>query len=195
MGLISLSLPSDGSTADVADVNTPLTTIATELNGNLDNNNIKSGAAIDGAKLADTSIDLVKMDFSSFTLNMKSATNSTVPTISSGNNNFTTDCSVSFTVSHACKAMVTANVAITSSADFEMKPIIYLDNVINHSYNPSAAYIASNRAEVRSTTWVVDLTAGAHTIGPGVSISAGAGWTTQAGAIEISAIVLGNVTA
>lgn len=52
MGLISLSLPSDGDTADAADVNTPFNTIATVINGNLDNDNIKSAAGINTSKLA-----------------------------------------------------------------------------------------------------------------------------------------------
>lgn len=58
MGTISVSLPSDGTTGDVADVNTPINTIVSEINGNLDNANIKSAAAIAGSKLADNSIDL-----------------------------------------------------------------------------------------------------------------------------------------
>lgn len=52
MANISVSLPSDGQTADVADYNTPINTIVNEFNGNIDNSNIKSGAAIDGSKLA-----------------------------------------------------------------------------------------------------------------------------------------------
>jgi hypothetical protein len=66
MALISVSLPSDGSTADVSDYNSPITTIVGEVNGNLDNANIKSGAAIDGLKLADTSVTAAKMNFSTF---------------------------------------------------------------------------------------------------------------------------------
>lgn len=58
MATISVSLPSDGSTADVADYNTPLNTLVSEFNGNIDNANIKSAAAIDGSKLADNSINL-----------------------------------------------------------------------------------------------------------------------------------------
>lgn len=61
MGLINLTLPSDGETIDAADVNTPFGTIATAINGNLDNANIKSGAAIDGTKIADNSIPNTKM--------------------------------------------------------------------------------------------------------------------------------------
>jgi len=53
MGVINVSLPTDGTTADVADVNTPITTIVNEFNGNIDNANIKSAAAIATSKLAD----------------------------------------------------------------------------------------------------------------------------------------------
>lgn len=52
MGIISIALPSDGTTADVADVNTPLTTIVNVINGNLDNTNLSAGAAIDASKLS-----------------------------------------------------------------------------------------------------------------------------------------------
>lgn len=58
MGTISVSLPSDGTTADVADYNTPINDIVNEFNGNIDNANIKSAAAIAGSKLADNGIDL-----------------------------------------------------------------------------------------------------------------------------------------
>lgn len=52
MGIISVSLPSDGQTADAADVNTPINTIVNEFNGNIDNANIKSAAAIATSKIA-----------------------------------------------------------------------------------------------------------------------------------------------
>lgn len=55
MATISVSLPSDGTTADAADYNTPITTIVSEINGGLDNANIASGAAIATSKLADDS--------------------------------------------------------------------------------------------------------------------------------------------
>jgi len=61
MGLISLTLPNDGETVDAADVNTPFNTIATVINGNIENANIKSDAAIDGTKIADNSIPATKM--------------------------------------------------------------------------------------------------------------------------------------
>lgn len=53
MATISVSLPSDGQTADAADYNTPITTIVNEFNGNIDNNNIKGAAGIATSKLAD----------------------------------------------------------------------------------------------------------------------------------------------
>lgn len=58
MATINVSLPSDGDTIDAADYNTPVNTIVNEINGNLDNANIKSAAAIAGSKLADNSIDI-----------------------------------------------------------------------------------------------------------------------------------------
>jgi len=61
MRLISLTLPNDGETVDAADVNTPFNTIATVINGNIENANIKSNAAIDGTKIADNSIPTTKM--------------------------------------------------------------------------------------------------------------------------------------
>lgn len=58
MGVVSFSLPSDGAVAKVADYNTPLTLIANVINGNIDNNNISTSAAIAGSKLGDATINL-----------------------------------------------------------------------------------------------------------------------------------------
>jgi hypothetical protein len=74
MANISVSLPADGETADASDYNTPINTIVTEFNGNIDNSNIKANAAISGskiaddagittAKLADASVTGAKIDF------------------------------------------------------------------------------------------------------------------------------------
>jgi hypothetical protein len=71
MGLISYSNIQDGTTADGADVNTPLNTIFNEFNGNIDSNNIKDNSIIaskiyDGAvstiKIADGAITLAKIE-------------------------------------------------------------------------------------------------------------------------------------
>lgn len=61
MGTVSTTLPSDGQTIDASDVNTPINAILSGINGNLDDDNIKTGANISGAKLADTSITNAKM--------------------------------------------------------------------------------------------------------------------------------------
>lgn len=61
MATISVSLPSDGSTADVADYNTPVTTIVNAINGGLDNNNISASAAIAGTKLASGGVDSLQL--------------------------------------------------------------------------------------------------------------------------------------
>ncbi len=58
MTLVSPTQVSDGTTADAADINTPVNQLAAVINGNIDNSNIVSGAAIDGAKLAANSIDI-----------------------------------------------------------------------------------------------------------------------------------------
>lgn len=52
MGTVTVSLPADGSTGTVSQYNTPLTTIVNEFNGNIDNANIKSSAAIDPSKIS-----------------------------------------------------------------------------------------------------------------------------------------------
>lgn len=63
MGTVSTTLPSDGQTIDAADVNTPINAILSEFNGNIDNDNIKSAAAISGSKLADSTVTSSKVDF------------------------------------------------------------------------------------------------------------------------------------
>lgn len=78
IGLISVSLPADGTTADVSDYNVPVTTIVTLVNGNIDNANIASLAAIDGAKLADASVTNAKLSSQATTAWTPAWTNLTV---------------------------------------------------------------------------------------------------------------------
>lgn len=44
MGIISVSLPSDGQTIDAVDYNVPINTIVDEINGNIDSNNIANNS-------------------------------------------------------------------------------------------------------------------------------------------------------
>lgn len=52
MATVSTTLPADGQTIEAADVNIPINAILSEFNGNIDDNNIKTGANINGAKIA-----------------------------------------------------------------------------------------------------------------------------------------------
>jgi hypothetical protein len=58
MGLITPDLSGivDGAVGDAADFTTPINTISNVINGNLDNNNISSTAAIDQSKLAGSTL-------------------------------------------------------------------------------------------------------------------------------------------
>lgn len=67
MAQISVSLPADGTTADVSDYNTPVNTIVADYNGNIDNSNIAAAAAIAGSKLADSAITTAKLADASVT--------------------------------------------------------------------------------------------------------------------------------
>lgn len=62
MGLVNPVTPTDGTTADASDVTNPINTLANEINGNLDNANIASDAAIAGSKLADGSVTPAKLE-------------------------------------------------------------------------------------------------------------------------------------
>lgn len=55
MGLVNVSLPVDGTTADVADYNVPITTIVNTLNGNIDTDNV---SAISSSKITKDTNDL-----------------------------------------------------------------------------------------------------------------------------------------
>jgi hypothetical protein len=52
MGTITVTLPGDGTTADVSDYNTPINTIVNTINGNIDSTNISATAAIPNSALA-----------------------------------------------------------------------------------------------------------------------------------------------
>lgn len=52
MGIITITVPTAGSPRTAASVANPLNTIKNEINGNLDNNNVKEGANIGWSKIA-----------------------------------------------------------------------------------------------------------------------------------------------
>jgi hypothetical protein len=65
MGQVSLTLPADGTTIEAADVNNPFNTLLNEFNGNIDDNNIKTGANINAAKLLANSLPPTILDANS----------------------------------------------------------------------------------------------------------------------------------
>lgn len=87
MANISVSLPSDGETIDVADYNTPITTIVNDYNGNIDNSNIAAAAAIAGSKLADGGITSAKLATGAGEIG--GAWVSSTPTVSASSGTFT----------------------------------------------------------------------------------------------------------
>ena len=60
MGLINYSNIEDGTTIDAADVNTPLTTIYNDYNGNIDSNNLADNA-VTTAKIGDGAVTNAKL--------------------------------------------------------------------------------------------------------------------------------------
>lgn len=62
MANISPTNINDGDAVTAASVNNQINTIVNDYNGNVDNTNIKSGANISGAKLADGTVTNAKLD-------------------------------------------------------------------------------------------------------------------------------------
>jgi len=195
MANISVSLPSDGETIDAADYNTPITTIVSEINGNLDNSNIASGAAIAGSKLANTSVTDSKIDWSTLQANMLSATNGSIITPTNSSQNLAANgLSLSFNTATACKALVTVSIGCSSTTDFEFQPQIRLGGTVVASFTPSAAAgNASSRATVRSFSAVIDLASGSNTVSAGLTLTSAASPSINTNGAYISAFVMGEI--
>lgn len=130
MGVISVSLPSDGTTADVADYNTPVTTIVNEINGNLDNANIKTGAAIATAKLADDAgITAAKLGAQSVT-NAKLLLGEATATVATSENTAST--------TYADLATTTDTVTVTIGAN--LKALVFISAKLNNDTSAAATF-------------------------------------------------------
>lgn len=141
-------------------------------------------------------VDLTKIDWADFALNIKSATNGSSVSPTNTTQNFAANgVAVTFTVASDCFALVSVSMGISSNSDYEFRPIIYRDGVAYKQILPPAAYSVSGRAHVRGFTWAVPLTAGAHTLSAGVFLAAGTSMAMPADSCMISALVLGDVTA
>jgi hypothetical protein len=85
----------DGETLSAEDLEHDISTAYTEINGNLDDNNVKSAAAINGSKIADSTITNAKM--TSSTLTTASMNASAVPKAYVSTASGTAACTVSTT--------------------------------------------------------------------------------------------------
>ena len=204
--LISLSdiQQNDDATPDL--FNSRLDAIVDVINGNIDAQNIADGSigtaelanlAVTAGKIADTTITRPKIDWSSFTNNVKSALNTSSPSLSNTSQDLaSTGLTLSFTVSAACKALVFVSLGVSSNSDYEFRPEIRLGGSVVASLTPAAALSsASGRANVRAFSAVVSLVSGANTISAGVTLASSTSPGMTIGGGSISAIVLGDVTA
>jgi len=145
--------------------------------------------------IPDDAVDNTKIDWSSLSLNMKAASNPSTFTIANGSNNLAgAGIKVNFTVAEACKALVTVSLGVSSTTDFEYQPQIRLGGTVIKSFAPVAS-LSAGRAHVRGFSWVVSLVAGANEISAGVSLASSTSAGIAASGGNISAIVLGEVTA
>lgn len=145
----------------------------------------------------DGSITRPKTDWSTFSNNIKSATNTSTPTLTNSSQDLASSgASISFTLSGTGYAFVTVSIGIGSLNDFEFQPQIRLGGTVVHTFSPPAAPGALvSRAHVRGMSRLVTLTNGVNVLSPGVFLSSAGSPITSNGAITISAIVFGNVTA
>ena len=150
---------------------------------------------IPSASLQSNSVTKPKIDWSTFALNMKTATNGGLITPTNSDQDLASSgLSISFTVASNCNALVTVALGVAAATDFEFRPEVRLGGTQAGIFQPSASYSAS-RAHGRTFTTVVALTTGVNVLSIGLFLSSGTGYSITAGAGVISAIVLGNVTA
>ena len=136
------------------------------------------------------------IDWSTFSNSIKSTLGSGTVSLATGNNNLSTNASLSYTVSGTAYALIFVSLGMSSTTDFEFQPLIYVDGSIAKTFDPAAAAgNTSGRATVRSFSTMVTLATGSHTFSPGVNISSQTSPAMNNQGISISAIVLGPVTA
>ena len=104
-----------------------------------------------------------------------------------------TGASVTFTVEKACVALVTVNIAMRSTSDYEFRPQIFLDGVFNRNFGYPSANSNGGRSIQRGGTAPVILTAGTHTISAGVFISSATNPSCDTDGVNVCVLVLGKV--
>ena len=137
-----------------------------------------------------------QIDWSTFNLNMKTAANGGVITLTNTDQDLASSgVSISFTVSSACNAFVTVSLGVSSTTDFEFRPEIRLAGSQVSIFSPSAAATSTGRASGRTFSAHVPLSAGVNVLSAGAFISSATSPSIAIGGAVISALVLGNVTA
>lgn len=195
---------SANTTIASSEINANFDTIYNDYNGSISAVNLASGAVttakiadsnVTTAKVANDAITATKIDWSAFSNNIKSATNTSAPTLSNTSQDLAScGLSLSFTCSGTAYALVTVSLGIVSAADFEFKPEIRLGGTIQKLFGPNAS-TGAGRGVVRGFTYLVTLANGSNTLSAGVNISSGTSLSMQIGAGNIAAIVFGEVTA
>lgn len=139
-----------------------------------------------------------QIDWAPFTFNMKTASTTSNAGLSNGANyNLGANgASIQFTVVGTAQALVTVSVATISASDFENKPLIYVNgSVVSTAGYSAAAGNSSSRVNPRTWQYAVTLSEGVNTISAGVLVTSATSPSVPSGGAQVSAVVLGNVTA
>lgn len=199
-GLPLVSPTITGTVAGGATYTTPILTIPTIADFSSATHthaNNAGGGQLGNSAIQNDVLTSSKIDWSSFSNNIKSVTNTSSPALTNSSQDLASSgLSLSFTVVGTAYAIVDISLGMTSTADFEMQPEIRLAGAVVKKYSPQAAEgNASSRARVRSFSYLVILVDGVNVISGGVTISGGATVVMQNTGCSISALVLGEVTA
>lgn len=144
------------------------------------------------------SLNRAAVDWSSFSNNIKSAgtTTGVNPAENTNTNLGPYGAVVNFTLSGSGIALVIVSVGAGCANDFESKPQIWVDGSLYVSAAFSAAAgNTAGRAVVRTFSYPVALSTGSHTICAGWLGQNGAPYAINPGSAQVTAMVLGNVTA
>lgn len=94
-------------------------------------------------------------------------------------------------VFRTCQVIVSVDLVVFSTTDFEFQPEIRVDGTAVKTLTPSAAY-AGSRANYRGITWTVELEAGARTISAGVNLGSSGSPSIQGGGAALTVIAPSN---
>lgn len=191
----------DNGTPPTYGYNIAVTTLAngfaSVVNANIADRRARTGAnsVASNANITGTPVGSSAIDWSTFALNMKTATNSgTLSPTNTDQDLASSGLSISFTVATACNALVTVAIGVASAADFEYRPEIRLGGTQVAIFSPAAG-LGNSRAHGRTFTAVIPLAAGANVLSIGLFLASGSAYTVSPGGAVISALVLGKVTA